>query len=303
MSQRTKIQWCDSAVNPTKGCDGCELWNVDEQRCYAGNITRRFGKSNPGLATVFELVERAPGRMAQAAKWRDLTGTQRPSKPWLNGLARIIFVSDMSDALSRAISFEYLRDEIITNVSGNAGCRHRWLWLTKRPARLAKFSRWLGKENIAWPPNLWVGTSITTRQSRERISHLLRVGDEETIRFLSVEPQWEPIDLDERCSELDWIIQGGESGPRAKAFDIAWATRLIRQCRELGVPYFLKQLGSRVVHRGRPVMFKEYQGGDWAEWPADLRVRQMPITWQDGRQLQTRDAGSGVRHRADELEG
>ena len=51
------------------------------------------------------------GRMAEAAGWSDLSGTRRKDKPWLEGMPRLIFVSDMSDALSNSVPFPYLRDE------------------------------------------------------------------------------------------------------------------------------------------------------------------------------------------------
>ncbi len=124
-------------------------------------------------------------------------------------MPRLIFVSDMSDALSQVVSFEYLEDEIINAVESPAGRQHHWLWLTKRPGRMREFSRWLRRP---WPGNLWAGTSITGRQSLGRVPPLLEVGDERTIRFLSIEPQWEALDLGEWLARLDWIIQGGSPG-------------------------------------------------------------------------------------------
>lgn len=277
MAKKTKIQWCDSTVNPTLGCDGCELWNVKTKRCYAGGMTRRFGKTNPGYATVFEAVEQAPGRMAEAAKWQDLTGIDRPNKPWLNGLPRHNFVSDMSDALSSEFDFEYLKTEIVDVVSSSLGQQHCWPWLTKRPSRMAQFSNWLSRKGIPWPNNLWAGTSVTTQKKTRRIDHLLRVGDDQTIRFVSVEPQWGPVDLTRWLPNLSWVIQGGESGKGAKPFDIAWADDGMQQCREHGVPYFLKQLGHNCVANGYRVNLDDGHGGDWAEWPRRLRVREMPI--------------------------
>lgn len=42
MAKNTPIQWCDDTVNPTAGCDGCELWNKKHKSCYAGKITRMY---------------------------------------------------------------------------------------------------------------------------------------------------------------------------------------------------------------------------------------------------------------------
>jgi protein gp37 len=53
MSIKTKIQWCDSTVNPTMGCDGCEIWGAQRKTCYAGTLHVRFGGGIPGYATKF----------------------------------------------------------------------------------------------------------------------------------------------------------------------------------------------------------------------------------------------------------
>lgn len=276
MSKDTKIQWCDSTVNPTMGCEGCELWSKKRKSCYAGVLHTRFGGRTPGYAPSFEVVTRFPGRMAKAAAWKDLRGTRRAEKPWLDGLPRLIFVSDMSDALSSVVSFEYLDAEIIHTVVSLKGLDHRWLWLSKRPERMAKFSTWLAAKGTPWPANLWAGTSITGQVTTSRIDHLLEVGDSETIRFLSVEPQIEPLELGTYLPDLDWVLHGGESGTDAREFKIEWAEELMQQCKRLRVPYFLKQLGSVVTHAGKRVQFEDAHAGDWAEWPRKLAVRQFP---------------------------
>jgi protein gp37 len=276
MSIKTKIQWCDSTVNPTMGCDGCEIWGSQRKTCYAGTLHVRFGGVTPGYAAKFEEVTAFPGRTAEAARWPDLAGKARADKPWLNGMPRLIFVSDMSDSLSKSISFEYLRDEIVSMAVEGPGRRHQWLWLTKRPRRMAAFSYWLAGRGLPWPENLWAGTSVTTRRSAARIGHLMRVGSTATIRFVSVEPQVEPINLRPWLSGLAWVIQGGESGRRARLFDLAWVGDLSAQCRDAGVPHFVKQLGSSVLASGDSLAFADAHAGDWSEWPEKHRVRQMP---------------------------
>lgn len=276
MGKDTEIPWCDDTVNPTTGCDGCELWPGP---CYAGHLHEiRLAKSLPKLyAPRFTEVRLAPGRMVKAAAASDLAGWRRSDKPWLGTLPRLIFVSDMADALSAAVPFEYLLHEIILNVTSVRGRRHHWLWLTKRPKRMAQFCRWLADQGVPWPANLWAGTSITTQATTSRIDSLLQVGDAATIRLLSVEPQFESLNLRPWLPDLDWIIQGGLSGCDAHPFDLAWVESLIDQCGSAGVPYFLKQLGSHVVSSGRRLSFRDGHAGDWSEWPAALRVRQMPL--------------------------
>jgi protein gp37 len=98
---------------------------------------------------------------------------------------------------------------------------------------------------------------------------------------------------------LDWIIIGGESGSKARPFDPAWARFLVNQASAAGVPAFVKQLGARPVLRDRydvseerfaeldaagwdehhgPPDFRDGHGGDMAEWPADLQVREFPAS-------------------------
>jgi protein gp37 len=273
VAQTTAIQWCDSTENPTMGCDGCELWNEQRATCYAGVLHRRFSGVSSGYAPSFEEVTVFPRRMERAARWSDLAGTNRTDKPWLNGMPRLIFVSDMSDALSESVEFDYLNREVIQVVQSEMGQRHRWLWLTKRPQRMAAFSDYITQP---WPKNLWVATSITTQASTARIKHLFRVGDEDTLRFLSVEPQWEPIQLTEWLPQIDWVIQGGESGPQSREFQVEWAESMIAQCGKFSVPYFLKQLGSNVLRNGKLIAFEHSHGGNWAEWPKHIKVRQLP---------------------------
>src|SRR5262245_44118014 len=174
MSIATKIQWCDSTCNPTMGCEGCELWNpkTGERSCYAGVLHHRYGGVSKGYSPTFEQVTYWPGRMASAAKWRDLTGATRSDKPGLDGLPRLVFVSDMSDALSAVVPFAFLEEEIVRTVTSPDGQRHHWLWLTKRPDRMAEFSGILLAKQVPWPKNLWAGTSITTQATIGRIKHL-----------------------------------------------------------------------------------------------------------------------------------
>ncbi|MDC3985935.1 DUF5131 family protein [Polyangium jinanense] len=73
---------------------------------------------------------------------------------------------------------------------------------------------------VAWPRNLWAGTSVTSAVMIGRIEPLLRVGDTNTLRFLPVELQVEAIDLGEWLPQIDLVIQGGESGKDARPFDV-----------------------------------------------------------------------------------
>jgi protein gp37 len=103
--------------------------------------------------------------------------------------------------------------------------------------------------------------------------------------------------------DIGWVIVGGESGPGARPFDVAWARSIVQQCQSAGVPVFVKQTGAIPTQQcgqcGRTVgrvtggwvdacgpthaaliaesqRIKDTKGGDPSEWPEDLRVRQFP---------------------------
>lgn len=316
----TKIQFCDSTANCLMGCDTCELWEVDgvtraedlclpsrsdaprkpTRICFSGSQHQNRGGKIFGFAAKFEQPTLFPGRIGIASGWPDLAGKARvdrwtktgkriAGKPWLDGHPRIVFIGDMGDSFSRVASFEYLFTEIISNVTSDKGRKHVWLLLTKRPRRMAAFSGWLQGRGIAWPPNMWAGTSITQQVSLDaRIDALLHVGDARTVRFLSVEPQLEPLNYStSRLSEVDWAIHGGASGTKDAPFPFRaeWARHLRDLCRSLGVAYFLKQFGEHPVEGERPLELNDPHGGDWDDpkWPADLRIREMPRLKSEAR--------------------
>jgi protein gp37 len=163
--------------------------------------------------------------------------------------------------------------------------------------------------------NVWLGTSVENQQAAdERIPHLLNVPAK--VRFLSCEPLLDtvnldrgytvagtssvgcfplmvkPTDADRRCwglqGGIDWVIVGGESGPRARGCDIAWIRSIIEQCKSASVPVFVKQVGEQpYVMRMNPnapafddqpysIKLKNKKGGDITEWAEDLRIREFP---------------------------
>jgi len=85
---------------------------------------------------------------------------------------------------------------------------------------------------------------------------------------------------------ISWAIAGGESGPNARPCDIGWIRSIVGQCKAAGVPVFCKQLGAFPVYEREvgtakgsshvPLCLKSRKGGDPAEWPADIVVREVP---------------------------
>ncbi|HSN25796.1 MAG TPA: phage Gp37/Gp68 family protein [Kofleriaceae bacterium] len=160
----------------------------------------------------------------------------------------------------------------------------------------------------AWPLlNVWIGVTAEDQQrADERIPLLLDTPA--AVRFVSYEPALGPIDFRiaafngadsiESLEGLHWLIVGGESGPGARPFDLAWARSAVEQCKAAGVRVFVKQLGAQPClgepeptgnFRTNPETGKrEYEyalprfvtkhrkGNDPSEWPEDLRVREFP---------------------------
>lgn len=295
-----------SAVRETAGPDAAEAARgtlAREVTCYAAKLHLNKGASllnpdrrvNEGYAATFEQLRQYPARVAEAARWSDLKGTTDSDRPWIDGLPRLIFVSDMGDAFSRRSDFDFLRKEVIAPVTDEHGRRHLWLWLTKRPALMAEFSAEL---EGGLPKNICAMTTVTGPDGLARIDQLRKV--KAAVRGLSVEPLWERIDprtLD--LKGIDWVIVGGESGSKVgdtRPFPIEWAKELRDHCRKSGVAFFLKQLGRRPTLVGEPVGLPDKHGGEWDEWPDEsLRVREFPRYFHDYRKRE--DGGSGPRRK------
>jgi protein gp37 len=240
-------------------------------KCYAGHLHSRYSSSK-GYADNFDRLERFPGRMKTAAGWNDLSGKPRPGKSWLDGLPRTIFVSDMGDSFAGDVDYQYLKTEVVDNALSEKGSRHIWLWLTKRPTRMAAFSDWIQEVGLNWPDNLVAMTTVTSSLTINRVQQLQRVRCRH--RGLSVEPLWGQVELP--LEGIDWVIVGGESGTEARAFDLEWARSLRVQCERVETAFFVKQLGANPIDGGTVVNLSDRHGGNWDEWPEDLRIRQMP---------------------------
>lgn len=245
--------------------------------CYAASLHRFFNKNgrSSGYAFPFEQPKLFDGRMARAAAWGPPSNEEECSKPWLTGMRRLIFISDMGDALSTSVPFEHLEREIIQAVCSEQGQQHIWQWLTKRPGRMAKFAEWLEQRGQQWPENLVAMTTVTAKEFTSRVSALRDVPAK--FKGLSLEPLWTAVDLD--LHGIDWVVVGGQSGAYSQPFDLSWATAIRDQCSRQGVAFFLKQLGRNPWSGGKEVKLADPHGGDWSEWPEELRLREMPDAW------------------------
>lgn len=251
MGDRSSIEWTDATWNPTTGCDrvspGCD-------NCYALKLAKRLkAMGNPRY--------RNDGRAASSGPGFGLTlHPDKLSDPLAWRSPRFVFVNSMSDLFHADVPKAFIRRAFATMRDAE---RHTFQVLTKRPARMAKVLRELQPEPL---PNVWLGTSVEDQQHAEKRIDLL-LNAPAAVRFLSCEPLLGPIDLQPWVADLDWVIVGGESGPKARAIDPAWTRQLRDQCRAAGVPFFFKQWGGRTSKAGGRTLDRR----TWDEMPARHR--------------------------------
>ena len=82
------------------------------------------------------------------------------------------------------------------------------------------------------------------------------------VRFISAEPLLGPLpDLD--LTGIDWLIAGGESGPKFRKPQPDWFTDLRDRCQTAGVAFFMKQWGGRNPKAAGRLL----DGRTWDEYP------------------------------------
>lgn len=251
MSAGTSIEWTDTTWNPVTGCSkvspGCD-------HCYMFQMYPRlkaFG--SPGYQAAPDEVTLLPERLGEPRSWRK---------------QRRVFVNSMSDTFHREVP-DYFLSAMFERMTWAS--EHQFQVLTKRPGRAAAFWAQAYEGQEEWPANVWLGTSVESQKYVPRIDVLARVPA--PVRFVSAEPLLGPLNLQARLPTIQWLIIGGESGPGARPMKLAWAGELLMQARDAHVRVFIKQLGSAWAKKAGA---KHPKGGDMAEWPEALRVREFP---------------------------
>ena len=234
MAENSKIEWTDHTANFWWGClkvsPGCE-------HCYAEGLSARYGKKIWGPASTTQ-------RERKLAIWKDIFKWDKQAQS--DGVRRRVFVQSMSDFLEDHPQANEIRKDAIKVLESL-----KWLdvlMLTKRPENAQWF---LGPWFTGWPEHVWMGTSVENQKyADQRIPHLLEIPAK--IRFLSCEPLLGPVKVFGFNSptwgrlghHIDWVIAGGESGPRARPMHPDWAISLRDQCAAASVPFFFKQWGE-----------------------------------------------------------
>lgn len=251
---KTSIEWTRGpngeqgfSFNPWTGCTkvgpGCD-------HCYAEGWAKRSG-----------LVQWGPGaerRRTSEANWRQPVKWNAEAERL--GVRYRVFCASLADVFDNAVPVEWRRDlfDLIERTP-----HLDWLLVTKRignaKAMMADALH-LNPDALSngqiWPlPNVWLGITVVNQEEADRdIPKLLQTPA--AVRFLSMEPLLGPVDLRQahitrtRLPEwpsptrVDWVIVGGESGPKARPMHPQWARDIRDQCAAAGVPFLFKQWGE-----------------------------------------------------------
>lgn len=211
----TKIEWTDKTWNPITGCTkksaGCA-------HCYAEVMANRI--KNMGLDKYrngFGLTLHEDS-LGEPLHWKK---------------GHNIFVCSMSDIFHEDVPFEFV-DRIFEIIRLTP--QHRYQILTKRAERMAAYF-----SSRVVPKNVWLGVTVECVSSKYRMEYLRHL--DATVKFLSCEPLLEnlgPMNLE----GIDWVIVGGESGPKARPMKLEWVTNIMHQVEEHGAAFFFKQWGT-----------------------------------------------------------
>jgi protein gp37 len=231
MGKNSHIEWTHHTFNPWWGCvkvsPACKY-------CYAEAWAKRVGAAVWG--------GRAPRRFFTDAHWREPLKWNVEAER--EKTRKRVFCASMADVYERRADLNESRDRLWALIEATPHLD--WLLLTKRPQNILQMSPW----GTTWPHNVWVGTTVENQKyANERLPELLSVPA--VCRFLSCEPLLGPVDLSVWQSSkrrngqhpIDWVIAGGESGPKARMMNPDWPLSLRDQCEAYGVPFHFKQWG------------------------------------------------------------
>lgn len=211
----SNIEWTEMTWNPVTGCSkisaGCK-------HCYAELMAKRLQAMGvPKYENGFRLTLHEDA-LAIPYGWKK---------------QKIVFVNSMSDLFHRDVPLEFIQRVFKTM---NENPQHTFQVLTKRADRLLSINR-----QLHWTHNIWMGVSIEDHRVMHRVEALRQI--EARTKFLSCEPLIGPLN-GLRLDRIDWVIVGGESGPKARPMDAQWVLDIMENCKEMKVAFFFKQWGG-----------------------------------------------------------
>jgi protein gp37 len=228
MGKDSTIEWTHHTFNPWWGCarvsPGCK-------HCYADAQAKRFGHNIWGAE--------APRRQLSDNYWKQPLVWNADAAA--EGARKRVFCASMADVFEDRADLEASRARLWRLIDETP--RLDWLLLTKRPENVGRLVPWGGD----WPANVWLGATAENQKWLERRApHLL--SSSARVLFLSCEPLLGGLDLSPIVGPanrgIDWLIGGGESGPRARPMHPDWLTSLRDQSVEAGIKFLFKQWGE-----------------------------------------------------------
>lgn len=237
-----KIEWTERTWNPTAGCtkvsSGCK-------NCYAETMAKRL---------------QAMGVKGYENEFKFNIVPSRLNDPYKRKKPTVYFLNSMSDIFHEEMPEDYL-DQIFDVIEDTP--HHTYQVLTKRADKMKEY---FTKRQV--PNNIWLGVTVDNkRQGLPRIDKLREI--KATVLFLSVEPLLEDLGK-MNLNNIDWVIVGGESGPKARPMDKEWVLNIKQQCDDKDIAFFFKQWGTwgaDKIKRNKKLNGKEIDGKVWQEFP------------------------------------
>ena len=241
---QSKIEWTEATWNPLTGCTKISAGCLN---CYAERLALRLkAMGQRHYANGFDLTLHEDA-LGQPLAWKS---------------PKLIFVNSMSDLFHERVPVDFIVKVFETMRRAHW---HAFQVLTKRSRRLAELS-----PDLPWPENVLMGVSVENADCAFRVQDLARTAAK--VKFLSLEPLLGPIpDLD--LSAMDWVIVGGESGPRARPLREEWVLDIRDQCQAAHVPFFFKQWGGTNKKKAG----RRLDGRLWNQMPPRLVPRQASL--------------------------
>lgn len=223
MGKITLISWTDHTFN---AWIGCTRWSDGCVNCYAERIATQKMKLGRVWGNGSTRHRTSIDYWKQPYQWdSEARGSKRRAR---------VFCGSMMDWAEDHPDAEAIRPDLWRIIDS---CQNLdWLLLTKRADRI--------RESL--PPdwnsnpraNVWLGVSVESIKHADRIEHLRRIPA--AVRFVSYEPALGPLH-EADLSGIDWIIFGGESGPKRRPCELEWARQMRKACEKLGIAFFFKQ--------------------------------------------------------------
>lgn len=287
MGDVTAIEWADRTFNPWEGCQkvgpGCDNCYAETRNArWNGGEATNWGPGAPRRRTSAANWRKPIQWDKQAAK--DIrvakAGGIPPPPPVF------VFCASLADVFDNAVPAEWRRD-LFDMIRATPNLT--WLLLTKRPGNIVKLFDEVkpapqSKAPLRhwWPSNAAIGCTVVNQEEANRdIPKLLQAKEQlnPAFAFLSMEPLLGPVDLrnvatmafrgaeflDALTGELrgmfgdpcrsemsgvDWVIVGGESGPKARPLQLFWVRSLLLQTGGTKAVFNFKQVGGRGADKG-----------------------------------------------------